>query len=100
MKTMKTLKETCLKKICSVCLNYQTYETILDYPLYCGIMSYIYEAEVNYYHYRNCIYSGKKQRLCDVFNFLKDLKQYKEILEENIKKNILQLYRLLKHFIA
>ena len=47
----------------------------------------MYEAEVNYYHFCNCIYSGKKERLCDVFNFLKDLKQYKEMLEENIEKN-------------
>ena len=60
MKTMKTLKEICLKK-CSICRNYETYQTILDYRLYCGIMSYIYEAEVNYYHYCNCIYSGKKK---------------------------------------
>ena len=100
MKTMKTLKAVFLKKICSVCCNYETHQTILDYLLYCAIISYIYKAEVNYYHYYNCIYSGKKEKLCDVCNFLKDLKQYKEMLEENIKKktNIVQLYRLLKTF--
>ena len=49
-------------------------------------MSCIYEAEVNYYHYYNSIYSRKTEGLCDVCNFLKDLKQYKEMLEENIEK--------------
>ena len=63
-------------------------------------MSYIYEAEVNYYHYCNCIYSRVKERLWDVCSFLKDLKQYKEMSEENTEKktNIVQLYRLLKIF--
>ena len=63
-------------------------------------MSYIYETEVNYYHYCNSIYSRKKERLCDVCNLLKDLKQYKEMLAENIEKktNIVELYRLLKTF--
>ena len=50
-------------------------------------MNYIFEAEINYYHYCKCTYSGNKERLCDVCIFVNDLIQYKDVLEDNLEKN-------------
>ena len=40
-KKMKTLKEICMEKTCGKSQNFENYQAIYDYLLYCRMMSFI-----------------------------------------------------------
>ena len=99
MRKIKKLKEIYLEKTCGECYNHEIYQMIYDYPLYCGIMTYIYTAKQYHHHFCRYIYAGKKEKLCQICVFAEDLLIFEEMLYkiENAK-SIPKLYKIIKRF--
>ena len=51
-----------MEKTCRKCDNFEKYQTVYDYPLYCEIMYFTDNVNQNHCHFCKCHHAGKKEK--------------------------------------